>query len=104
MERAGNRLPDPVTLFFIGAMMVLAGSELAVRLGWTVQHPTENRPLTAVSLLSQDGLRWVWLNLVLHDRLDRRDDGGRLGGNGVVRGAALLAAADRGWGWASAPS
>lgn len=37
IERVGNALPDPTTLFVIGALVVLLGSELAVRLDWSVE-------------------------------------------------------------------
>jgi aminobenzoyl-glutamate transport protein len=64
IERVGNLLPDPITLFAIGALAVLLGSEWAARAGWTVQNPQSEQWETAVSLLSQEGLRWVWRNLV----------------------------------------
>jgi aminobenzoyl-glutamate transport protein len=64
IERIGNKLPDPVTLFFIGAILVLIGSEIAVRAGWQIAHPTEDRFVQAKSLLSREGMQWVWLNLV----------------------------------------
>jgi aminobenzoyl-glutamate transport protein len=65
VERVGNKLPDPVTLFFVGAMLVLIGSAVAEWLGWSVQHPMdEDRTVEARSLLSRDGAQWIWLNMV----------------------------------------
>jgi aminobenzoyl-glutamate transport protein len=64
VERVGNRLPDPVTLFAAGALLTLVGSELAAALQWTVDNPATGKTETATSLLSNEGLRWVWLNLV----------------------------------------
>jgi len=64
IERVGNRLPDPVTLFIIGALAVLFGSHLAVMLGWQADHPTDDAVVKAVSLLQTDGMQWVWLNMV----------------------------------------
>ncbi|MHC4832836.1 MAG: AbgT family transporter, partial [Planctomycetota bacterium] len=65
VERIGNRLPDPVTLFAAGALAVLAASQLAVWGGWTVPHPTEpDRMIEARSLLTSDGLRWVFTTMV----------------------------------------
>jgi aminobenzoyl-glutamate transport protein len=65
IERAGNRLPDPVTLFILGAGIVLVGSHLAVVWGWEVAHPTRaGETVGARSLLVGEGLRWVWLHLV----------------------------------------
>jgi aminobenzoyl-glutamate transport protein len=45
IERAGNALPDPATLFAIGAALVLVASELAVRLDWSVEK-TVSRVVT----------------------------------------------------------
>jgi len=38
LERLGNALPDPATLFLLGALAVMALSEVAVRLGWEVER------------------------------------------------------------------
>ena len=64
IERVGNRLPDPVTMFFIGAVVVLVGSEVAAQVGWTVEHPKTGKMQTVTSLMTQDGLFWVWKTLV----------------------------------------
>ncbi|HJN12984.1 MAG TPA: AbgT family transporter [Pirellulaceae bacterium] len=64
VERIGNRLPDPVTLFVIGAFVVLITSEVAFRVGWSAENPTTGEIETVKSLLSGDGMQWVWRNLV----------------------------------------
>ena len=64
IERIGNRLPDPVTLFIIGAVLVLVSSEAAAYFQWQVRNPVTDQIETAQSLLRKDGLQWVWLNLV----------------------------------------
>ncbi len=64
IERVGNRLPDPVTLFVIGALVVLITSEVASRVGWSAENPTTGNIETVKSLLSSDGMQWVWRNLV----------------------------------------
>ncbi|MEM1083561.1 MAG: AbgT family transporter [Verrucomicrobiota bacterium] len=38
IERAGNRLPHPMTLFLVGAVTVLVLSQLAASLGWSVDR------------------------------------------------------------------
>ncbi len=65
IERVGNRLPDPATLFVIGCGVVLLGSFVASTSGWSVPHPS--RPgefVTAVNLLSVSEQRWIWLNVI----------------------------------------
>ncbi len=64
VERFGNRLPDPVTLFFIGAMLVLIGSHIAAASGWSKLHPVTHESIAAKSLLTREGVQWVWLNMV----------------------------------------
>ncbi|MFO0827566.1 MAG: AbgT family transporter [Phycisphaerales bacterium] len=65
VERVGNRLPDPATLFAIGCAVVLVASAIASGAGWSVAHPTQTgTSVQATNLLSSDGLRWIWLNAV----------------------------------------
>ncbi|MEZ5299335.1 MAG: AbgT family transporter [Verrucomicrobiales bacterium] len=77
IERLGNRLPDPATLFLIGTLLVVGVSFLAVKAGWTVQpklpHQIEGGgvewtdagdPVAAKNLLSRDGIYWLFDNLV----------------------------------------
>jgi len=44
IERVGNALPDPTTLFLIGALLVMVLSQLAASLDWSVEK-TVSRPL-----------------------------------------------------------
>jgi len=44
IERVGNALPDPTTLFLIGALLVMLLSQLAASLDWSVEK-TVSRPL-----------------------------------------------------------
>ncbi|MBL9121508.1 MAG: AbgT family transporter [Phycisphaerae bacterium] len=65
IERVGNRLPDPATLFVLGCIIVLVGSAAASISGWSVPHPS--RPgefVTAVNLLTISEQRWIWLNVI----------------------------------------
>jgi len=64
VERIGNALPDPVTLFLLGALLVLVGSHLAAWSEWAIKHPAEDRMVAARSLLSREGMQWLWLNMV----------------------------------------
>lgn len=67
IERLGNALPDPVTLFALGAFLVFLGSWLAERAGWACvledAHGNVRRE-AARNLLSADGLRWLATGLV----------------------------------------
>ncbi len=69
VERVGNKLPDPVTLFFIGAVLVLIASAIAARAGWAIQHPARDEIIAAKSLLSRD---ITAVDLRLPDRLTVR--------------------------------
>ncbi|MCG8591246.1 MAG: AbgT family transporter [Proteobacteria bacterium] len=66
IERLGNALPDPVTLFALGAGTVVLASAAAVFFDWTVLKTTGGAPetLRATSLLSADGVYWLLRNLV----------------------------------------
>ncbi|MCB2087261.1 MAG: AbgT family transporter [Sphingomonadaceae bacterium] len=70
IERVGNRLPDPVFLFFwlIAGLVVL--SIIASMAGWSVTHPTEMdeatgqlRVIAATSLISADNIQKLWVEM-----------------------------------------
>jgi aminobenzoyl-glutamate transport protein len=67
IERLGNALPDPITLFALGACLVFVGSWLAARAGWscTLEDASgATRSESARNLLSAEGLRWLATGLV----------------------------------------
>ena len=64
VERAGNRLPDPATIFVGLGVLTLLASTLAARAGLSVAHPATGTPVVAVDLLSRDGLRMVLTGVV----------------------------------------
>jgi len=57
IERVGNALPNPATLFLIMAALVVAASAVTASLGVTVLHPKDGSTIAAVNLLSRDGIR-----------------------------------------------
>ncbi|HUF64993.1 MAG TPA: AbgT family transporter [Gemmatimonadaceae bacterium] len=57
IERVGNRLPDPITLFFILAIAVVVISWIAARAGVTAFHPGTGEAVEVVNLMSFEGLR-----------------------------------------------
>jgi len=79
IEKVGNRLPDPATLFALGTVLVLVASHIVVVGGWEV---AELRPVEtaegavewvatgtshrANSLMTSDGLFWALKNMRKH--------------------------------------
>lgn len=70
IERTGNRLPDPVFLFFwlIAGLVVI--SVVASLLGWSAAHPTEIDPdtgmakiISAKSLLAAENIQKLWVEM-----------------------------------------
>lgn len=64
VERAGNALPHPASLFALLALIVVVASFVATQLGISVQHPTTGATVTPVNLLSLEGLHRILTNLV----------------------------------------
>ena len=78
VERVGNRLPDPITLFLLGTLVVLAISQIAVWQEWSVDKTVikkekvegvehvgkETVTVKPRGLLSGDDAYWVINNLV----------------------------------------
>ncbi len=66
IEKIGNRLPHPATLFALFALAVVLISELIYRLGVSARHPGTGESISAVSLLNADGFRFIWAGMVDH--------------------------------------
>jgi aminobenzoyl-glutamate transport protein len=64
IERGGNALPHPATLFALLALIVIVASWLASQAGLEVKHPTTGDTVRAVNLLSLEGLHRSLANLV----------------------------------------
>ena len=64
IERVGNALPDPTTLFALLALGVVLLSGLVAQLDLSVAHPTTGKLIEPVSLLSVDGLHRILTGLV----------------------------------------
>jgi aminobenzoyl-glutamate transport protein len=64
LERAGNRLPDPVVLFVALAVLVLLASALFSSGGARLEHPVTGEPVTAVNLLAWDRLGRIFTEAV----------------------------------------
>jgi aminobenzoyl-glutamate transport protein len=64
VERIGNALPDPTTLFALLALFVVVMSGVAAQFDLSVAHPTTGKLIEPVSLLSVAGLHRILTNLV----------------------------------------
>ena len=64
VERAGNTLPHPATLFFLLTVFVVVASAIAAQFDLSVLHPKTGEPVTPVNLLSVEGLQRIMANLV----------------------------------------
>jgi aminobenzoyl-glutamate transport protein len=64
VERVGNALPDPTTLFALLALGVVVLSGIAAQFDLSVSHPTTGKLIEPVSLLSVDGLHRILTGLV----------------------------------------
>ncbi|MDP2300871.1 MAG: AbgT family transporter [Ignavibacteria bacterium] len=63
IEIVGNRLPHPATLFGLLALIVVFFSWLGDFMSWTAIHPADNSTISVKSLLSGDGIRWIYTNI-----------------------------------------
>ena len=64
VERAGNLLPHPATLFFLLTVFVVIASAIAAQLDIGVAHPKTGEPVLPVNLLSAEGLQRIIGGLV----------------------------------------
>ncbi len=59
LEKGGNALPHPATLFALFALAALLMSTLGSWLGWTVVHPGTGETISVVNLFSKSGLAMI---------------------------------------------
>src|SRR5688500_4404346 len=57
VERVGNKLPDPVAIFVIIIVILMAVSALGASLGWSAVNPVSGETLVAKSLVSEELVR-----------------------------------------------
>lgn len=97
IERAGNALPHPATLFALLSLIVMVASAIAAGFNLTVVHPGTKQPVSVVNLLSVEGL-----HRILTSTVTNFTNFAPLGtvlvallGIGVAEGSGLIAAALR---------
>lgn len=64
IEKVGNALPHPATLFALFAIMVLIFSAIAHAFDWSAIHPGTHEDIDPVNLLSVDGLHRILTEMV----------------------------------------
>ncbi len=64
IEKGGNLLPHPATIFALMALAVVIASGIAARLDISAIHPGTGEIIEPVSLLNGDGLRQMITNMV----------------------------------------
>ncbi len=64
VERVGNKLPHPFTLFVYLVLFVIIISFIISRFGIQVKHPVNDEIIIVKNLLSVEGLKYILLNLI----------------------------------------
>ena len=65
VEKSGNKLPHPVTLFFLLAVLTLVASAILSAIGISVVHPGDQNEIIEVNnLLSKDGITYIFESMV----------------------------------------
>lgn len=64
VEKYGNKLPDPVTLFVIFSFIILIASSILARLGVQAVNPATNETINVVNLLDKAGLTKILTEFV----------------------------------------
>jgi len=64
IEIVGNKLPHPATIFAMLAGIVILLSFTGHIFNVSAQHPVDGNIINAKSLLSSDGLRWMYTNIL----------------------------------------
>jgi aminobenzoyl-glutamate transport protein len=64
IEKVGNKLPHPITLFFLLSILTLVLSWFVSYLGVSVIHPVTGETVQAVNLLSREGVQSVFSRAV----------------------------------------
>lgn len=64
IEKAGNALPHPATLFALLAFSIIIFSFLGHLFEWSAIHPANGKTISVVNLFSQEGLHRIILEMV----------------------------------------
>ena len=64
IEKIGNAMPDPVSLFIILAVVVVILSAVLGSIGYGAVHPGTGKTIQVVNLLTKDGFRDMYSKAV----------------------------------------
>ena len=64
IEKGGNALPHPASLFAILALIAIFLSGLSSWLGWEAIHPKSQEVIQPVNMLSIEGFHWILTSMV----------------------------------------
>lgn len=64
IERVGNKLPDPVTLFLGLSVVVAVISAICSAAGITAVNPADGSTIEVFNLVSLDGIKYLWSNVI----------------------------------------
>jgi aminobenzoyl-glutamate transport protein len=64
VERAGNKLPDPITLFLGLAVLVVVISAICSALNVTAVNPADGSTVEVFNLFSIAGIQYLWTNVI----------------------------------------
>ena len=65
IEKIGNAMPDPVSLFIILAVVVVILSAVLGSIGYGAVHPGTGKTIQVVNLLTKDGFRDMYSKAVV---------------------------------------
>ena len=66
VEKVGNALPHPATLFGLMALLILVFSAIAAATHWTAVHPGTEKLIEPVNLLSRYGIHRILTDMVVN--------------------------------------
>lgn len=64
VEKSGNRLPHPITLFAILALVVMIASAIASAFNVSVQDPVDGETVEVFNLMSGEGITYIFTSMV----------------------------------------
>ena len=64
IEKVGNAMPDPVSLFIILAIVVVILSAILGSMGYSAVHPGTGKTIQVINLLTKDGFRDMYSKAV----------------------------------------